>query len=430
MRARLGFGVWVALSILCFAAPRTVLAQGGAGAVPPVDDSGGHPFGIRGRVAMMPADGALPIQGVECAPPDSVTVVDAAGTAVPGAVHEAATSLMSGGCIYAWVPSMPLALGFYEVTIVHPWSEGLTARERFEVVAPFVGLPPITTEPSANLLTRPLSVACCATRMRTPGACFTEQVENIVHLEPGLSSSAGSAQLNQFLFRIRPAEESGSSATDVPWVPLEQVTRAIFFDQQDEYCVRIGALSIATMTEQDYEAPACAPAVAQPIGAVRVLPEPGVLAMDGCAVPPSGFEEAWCEANRSARDGSEDEREHYAFVCTGGRRPASWDEGLEPGGGAAGVSGLLGAGGAPVRFDPGPPPSSPSSGSSSGCSVSATSSARLSLAWLVPALLLIARRPLGDRAGTKAGAAPCTRHTPRARPWPECPTKRPKSVRE
>lgn len=389
MRTRLGLGVGVTLSILCFAAPRTVLAQGGAGADPPVDDSGGHPFGLRGRIAMMPADGALPIEGLECAPPAAVTVVDEAGTTVPGTVHDAADSLMSGGCIYAWLPSAPPALGFYEVTIVHPWSEALTAKERFEVIAPFVGLPPITTAPSANLLTRPLSVACCATRARTPGACFTEQVENIVHLEPGLSSSAGSAQLNQFLFRIRPAEGSGASAADVPWVPLEQVTRAIFFDQQDEYCVRIAALNIATMTEQDYEAPACAPAVAQPLGAVRVEPEPGVLAMDGCAVPPSGFEEAWCEANRSARDGSEDEREHYAFVCTGGRRPPSW------GPGAADVSGLLGTGGAPVRFDPGPPPSSSSSGSASGCSVSATSSTRLSLAWLVPALLLIARRRLG-----------------------------------
>jgi hypothetical protein len=390
MRMWLAFGVGAALSMLCFAPPRAVLGQGGAGAEPPVDDTGGHPFGIRGRIAVMPSDGALPIEGVECAPP-MVTVVDDAGTAVPGAVHDAGS--LTNGCVYAWLPSAPLTLGFYEVTIVHPWSEALTAKERFEVVAPFAGLPPLTIEPSANLVTRPTSIACCATRMRTPGACFTEQADSFIRLEPGLSSSAGSAQLNQFLFRIKPVEGSGLNGADVPWYPLEQVTDATFFEQQDEYCVRIVALNIATMTAHDYEDPVCVPAVPQPVGTVRIEPEPGVLAMQGCAVPPSGFEEAWCEANRSARDGSADQRDHYAFVCTGGPRPSSWDQGPEAGSGAA-APGLPGTGGAPVRFDPGPAPStsSPDSGASSGCSVSAISSARLSLAWLVPASLLIARR--------------------------------------
>lgn len=307
-----------ALSLVLSSAP----ARAESGTVLP--DTPAH---VRRPTLPIPSNGALLLEGVDFATP-AIEVRDANGVVLPGTLREVSFGV---DALYAWVPTAPLELGTIEVTLSVQGNPSATETSTIEVVAPFEPGPPVLrSEPSATWQATPVQSACCRTPINEPGACFFVVEECRILVQPGLSTAATQAVLNQYLFRTVSAGTATGEASP-QFSPLESLHQVAFFEPSDSYCIEVQALNLATQQVHVYEdLEGCASHDNKRVGELPIKLNPDDLSMERCLVPPLGFESDWCEINGAAceREAS-NACQLYKHVCDDGPLPPAWQERLE-----------------------------------------------------------------------------------------------------
>jgi hypothetical protein len=259
----------------------------------------------------------------------TVLLLDPTGRmAVAGAVHEIIP--LNDGSLVVWKPAMPLALGFYRLTITDEW----TSPEPIDlqVVEPFSDEPPqIMLEPSTSMIVSASDTACCSlpdamsTGGTPPDQCFVTRQDVVASVDPGMWSTEPATRLNQYLFRLRPVHLQESDVVD-SWLPFELVDALTYYDEKDEYCFELEAWRLSTGDKTTYDGPACAGGVERTLGNFEVEVEDSALERDVCFSPPDAQKDRWCAINeRACDDTSADDCAQFRYVCEGGPLPRGWN---------------------------------------------------------------------------------------------------------
>jgi MYXO-CTERM domain-containing protein len=371
------------------------------------------PAHVRRPTLPIPSNGALLLESQDFAIPE-IEVRDENGGMLAGTLQEVGSA---SGTLYAWVPTAPLELGTIEVTLRVKSRPSVSETSTIEVVAPFEPGPPVLrSEPSATWQATPLQSACCRTPIDGAGACFFIAQECRILVQPGLSTAATQAVLNQYLFRaVVAGADTGAPSAELS--PLESVHQAAFYEASERYCIEVHALNLATQQVHVYEdLEGCASHDNKQLGRdIPLEPDPKNLAMERCIIPPLGFENDWCEINSAAceREAS-DECQLYEHVCDEGPLPPVWqqilenadggvpllDGGFRDGGAMDGGEDVRDTGDAEMPTDPIDASFGPSA-RADGCSVSTVQAAGASSRALAPmlglALLALRRRRRASR---------------------------------
>jgi hypothetical protein len=381
------------LGLLVLAPPAH--AESGMAPLPPTSAR------VRRPTLPIPSDGALLIESDDISVP-VLEVRDAQGVVLEGTLYAVGRAT---GALFAWVPATPFALGTLEIAFGGPGDPLALEPTSLEVVAPFEpGPPPARSEPSATWQATPVRHACCTTPLGEGGACFFVGHDCTMLVQPGLSTAASQAVLNQYLFRVIRAGAVGHAASS-EFRPFENTHQVAFDEPADSYCIEIQALSIATQETHVYaDLESCASHDNKQVGRdLEIAPDPNDLALASCFVPPGGYERDWCEINAGAcQDSTPDACQLYEHVCDDGPLPDAWqqlrdarDGGAHPGDGS--IRGAMDGGpddhDAEMPTDPVDASFGPSA-HAGGCSAGAmraTSAPHLAL-WPMLAIALLARR--------------------------------------
>lgn len=239
---------------------------------------------IFARADGWPAEDAMPIV--------QVSKTTGAETTTFGGVM-----LSLGDYYWSWTPTQPLEVGDYAISLAHRAFGSVTYA--VHIVADAVLDPPaFTSEPLAVYATEFTEYATCQSWggiALLPGPMIATRERGQAEVIANLSFSSDPTIVHQFLYRaIAPVDgESQLRASGLP------VVGGPFTVQAEEYCFGIEAVDITTGTVHPYpDVELCAPHGALPDLSERdVAVTDETLSRYSCMVPPTGFEERWCEVN-------------------------------------------------------------------------------------------------------------------------------------
>jgi MYXO-CTERM domain-containing protein len=229
---------------------------------------------------------------------------------------------------WTWTPAEPLEVGQYLVSIAHAAIGTMSAT--ITIVDDVVLAPPVlASEPMAIVSRYPSQYEYCKRRVGSElidDSTFVTRVAGRVSVTANLTSSVVPSIFNQYLYR---AFRYASDVT--PFVSSDALlTVGPYSEQAEEYCFGVEAMDIATGTVHTYpDVTFCAAH-----GDLESLAEqePGLIE-DGlyryaCMVPPSDYEELWCQANaecievwRSPEEIEANYCQDYFDICPDATRP-------------------------------------------------------------------------------------------------------------
>jgi MYXO-CTERM domain-containing protein len=283
---------------------------------------------VRRPTLPIPSNGAVLLESDGLGIPP-IEVRDENGVVIDGVLYEVG---YGRGPLYAWVPTAPLELGTIEVTLGLEGDPAAEEPTTIEVVAPFEpGPPELRSETSATWQATPFQDACCHTPLNEPFECFFVLQQCSILVQPGLSTAATQAVLNQYLFRAVPAG-TATSETDPDFSPLESFHQVAFFVPSDSYCIEVQALNLATQQVHVYtDLEGCASHDNRQVGHdIEIELDPKILAMERCPIPPPAYERDWCEINSAVCESeTSNECGLYEHVCNDGPLPQVWQQVLD-----------------------------------------------------------------------------------------------------
>lgn len=320
---------------------------------------------------------------------------------------------------WSWTPAEPLELGQYLVSLAHP-SVG-SSSATITIVAEVVLEPPVLGSQAVAVVTiYPSRYEHCQhwTGTALVDVPFVSRLAGQVSVSANLTFSSEVPTAHQYLYRafMNASDPTLFVSSDSP------IIVGPYTEEAEGYCFGVEALDIATSTVHSY--PDVTFCVVH--GSLESLAEreAGLLDEDvyrtSCTIPPSGYEELWCESNadcieiwRTPENVDSNACQTYFDMCPDAMRP---DAGASGAGGSGGT-GEGGEGGADPDagvVDPGAAGAGDEGhddiGGSSGCSITRASSAP-QLSALSPAML-IALAAL--RARRRRYLAPASGSTPSA----------------
>jgi hypothetical protein len=334
----------------------------------------------------IPGNGAVLIQTMVGAS----TIVQLTHSSTSSALIEG--ELSSIGPLWIWKPLSPLAPGRYGLTLVNPSTGDIQPAGSSSYVVTVIDswtaqVPPLTSMPSARAVDEPVEHACCrflsGDALVDGTVCATTHATSRALVKPGLASAAPLEQLNQFLYRVRPA---GSTPDPEPtgFMLATADFGALFDTQAEQYCFAVDAIDIVSHEIHAGVAvePSCVAHGALPSFTSHAVEVPdAALHRSVCGAPPLGFETRWCELNANDCEATSFSCPLFGHICRGEALPPS---SIPPAlsGGTGGASGMSGHE---------PTPTSEAWQGSSGCSVAARSApATTGVAWVLIACALCA----------------------------------------
>jgi hypothetical protein len=334
-------------------------AQQGPPREPPT--AGGDPtsaFILSNGAAGIPANGALLFEG----PYDSplTVTVHVSGTFSPLAGQLTA---VPDSPFWIWQPAQQLPLG--GLIAETSSTDGLVSPLMIELqVVPAIELaqPELMFTPSASLISVISSKACCRSRLNGSATlvesmqCFGAESRASIQVDPGVFTSTGQLQANQYLFRFSTGANQRTTFTNGSF---RSVVLPVFREQAGEYCFAVSAIELPTLRELTYDEPSTCAAHGdlEALGPKPLEPSTAELSRVLCPAPPAGFEDAWCDANEDC-SAEEASCGLYPHFCEGEPlEPLSPDASLPTGDGDGGDGDGGGDEDAPMK-----------SGSGGGCS--------------------------------------------------------------
>lgn len=269
-------------------------ARAESGAPPPPDEPSLH---VRRPTLPIPTNGVLVLERDKYADA-TIEVHDAEGALIEGTLREITRN---AGELIVWAPASPLEEGTLTVTLGVLENPDIAEVVTIAVVAAFDSEPPVLrSAPSATWQATPQLDAdhCCLTPLGEQSGCFFVLQDCSIRVQPGFSTAASAAVLNQYLFRVVPTG-TPTTSTDIPFHPFEDTHEVEFFAPADEYCIDIHALNLATQLIHTYaDLEGCASHEIKEVGHnVSVEVGPQSLSIEQCLVPPPAFKSDWCEIN-------------------------------------------------------------------------------------------------------------------------------------